>query len=266
MRSTFVLLAFCALLVTAVYAHADGVETKLFSWIKADAGPKVVLFVDNMDNAAVAMLRDIASERADLRFYVVDASDPANAADVKEANFTAYPLLFTASPGAGITRHDGAMVPDEILGHIHVMFDPEPSDEHVYKAGDRDELRNWIDESGKPTFYKFYEEWCPHCKAMRGAFVFLSAEWHDRVNLVEVQCSKNEQTQRLCRKHGVSGYPTLLFEDMKDKTERYEGSRSFSAMAKYLQSKTAAPQEASRTVEVHTEQPVRTEETHEHEL
>ncbi|PWN49566.1 thioredoxin-like protein [Violaceomyces palustris] len=99
------------------------------------------------------------------------------------------------------------------------------------EIGSKEALAQWLQKgSGKgPTFVKFFAPWCPHCKAMAGAFKELGASLKDRINVVEVDCEAN---RAVCDIYQIRGYPTLRLYNDGQMTE-YKGGRNHDAMLKW---------------------------------
>lgn len=76
------------------------------------------------------------------------------------------------------------------------------------------------------TFVKFFAPWCPHCRAMAGAFRQIGEALKDRVSVVEVDCEANHS---ICVSYSIQSFPTLRMYNDGESTE-YRGGRSFDAM------------------------------------
>lgn len=81
-------------------------------------------------------------------------------------------------------------------------------------------------ENHGATFVKFFAPWCPHCRAMAGAFRQIGEALKDRVSVVEVDC---EAHRSICASYSIQGFPTLRMYNDGESTE-YRGGRSFDAM------------------------------------
>ena len=101
----------------------------------------------------------------------------------------------------------------------------------------------------KTAFVKFHSPWCGFCKKLVPEWQSLQLEFdaEPSVVLAEVDCTKI-LTRPVCKRHGVSGYPTMLLftpeRDCKDGTlatdgEEYPGEREASLIAAWLQDKHA---------------------------
>jgi thiol-disulfide isomerase/thioredoxin len=113
----------------------------------------------------------------------------------------------------------------------------EASRDVVHKFSTEDDFYDRIDLSdpvGKPQFVKFYESWCTHCKAARRPFAHAAVEFEGRVDFVEVECSKSEENQSFCNRHGVRSYPMFkLFSS--ESSDVYESSaRSLIGFEEFL--------------------------------
>ncbi|CEH13463.1 Thioredoxin/protein disulfide isomerase [Ceraceosorus bombacis] len=93
------------------------------------------------------------------------------------------------------------------------------------------DLDEWLSKEGGrgSSFVKFFAPWCPHCKAMKPAFIKLAESLKGRVNAVEVDC---EAYPLVCRTYRVGGFPTLRMYNEGTPTE-YSGGRSHDAMLQW---------------------------------
>lgn len=76
------------------------------------------------------------------------------------------------------------------------------------------------------TFVKFFAPWCPHCKAMAGAFKKVAEALKGSVSVVEVDCEANHL---ICKAYKIESFPTLRMYNEGEMTS-YRGGRSFEAM------------------------------------
>lgn len=89
---------------------------------------------------------------------------------------------------------------------------------------------NWDDHvAGKTIFVKFFAPWCGHCKALQPDWDKLMAEFAGTTTalVAEVDCTGKGKT--LCERHGVDGYPRLLWgkPDDNENLETYRGGRTY---------------------------------------
>ncbi|PWN34060.1 thioredoxin-domain-containing protein, partial [Meira miltonrushii] len=93
---------------------------------------------------------------------------------------------------------------------------------------DKQALQEFLskNENHGATFVKFFAPWCPHCRAMAGAFRQIGEALKDRVSVVEVDCEANHA---VCVSYSIQGFPTLRMYNDGESTE-YRGGRSFDAM------------------------------------
>lgn len=93
---------------------------------------------------------------------------------------------------------------------------------------DKEALRSFLskNENHGATFIKFFAPWCPHCRAMAGAFRQIGEALKDRVSVVEVDC---EAHHSVCVSYAIQSFPTLRMYNDGESTE-YRGGRSFEAM------------------------------------
>lgn len=87
----------------------------------------------------------------------------------------------------------------------------------------------------KAAFIKFFAPWCGHCKQMAASWDDLGEAYEDstRTLVGSVDCDSDEG-RPVCKKHGVEGYPTLMyFSPPEREGEIYEGARSPASLAKF---------------------------------
>eukprot|EP00227_Mantoniella_beaufortii_P017789 CAMPEP_0197591044 /NCGR_PEP_ID=MMETSP1326-20131121/12621_1 /TAXON_ID=1155430 /ORGANISM="Genus nov. species nov., Strain RCC2288" /LENGTH=230 /DNA_ID=CAMNT_0043156383 /DNA_START=72 /DNA_END=764 /DNA_ORIENTATION=- len=87
-------------------------------------------------------------------------------------------------------------------------------------------------ESGKGAFVKFFAPWCGHCKSLAPAWNKLGDEFAESptILIADVDCTKEAD---LCKKYGVSGYPTLKYFTGATGAmgDAYSGGRDFDALS-----------------------------------
>lgn len=76
------------------------------------------------------------------------------------------------------------------------------------------------------SFVKFFAPWCPHCRAMAGAYTRVGEALRDQINVIEVNCEAHHAT---CVKYNIKSFPTLRMYNEGEMVE-FRGSRSFDAM------------------------------------
>ena len=85
------------------------------------------------------------------------------------------------------------------------------------------------------SFVKFYSPTCGHCRAMAPDFAEAATAFSDVV-FGGVDCSENK---RICNKHKVDGYPTiLLFKAGSSKGIEFKGERSFDGFCDFVENYT----------------------------
>merc|ERR1712076_213736 len=82
-------------------------------------------------------------------------------------------------------------------------------------------------------FVKFYAPWCGHCKRLKPTWDDLAKQTAGTHNIGAVDCTVEKD---LCSKHGVRGYPTLLYfgGDQSSNGAKYQGGRDINALKSYL--------------------------------
>jgi protein disulfide-isomerase A6 len=91
--------------------------------------------------------------------------------------------------------------------------------------------------SGKNAFVKFFAPWCGHCKAMKPDWDELGSDYagSSSVLIGDVDCTSPE-SEDLCSKYGVQGYPTLkYFQDGNiDKPIDYSSGRDLDSLKEFV--------------------------------
>jgi len=91
---------------------------------------------------------------------------------------------------------------------------------------------------GKTVFLKFFAPWCGHCKAMANDWKKLWKIWDNSKTgfVAEVDCTSDD-SQALCEKYKVQGYPTLMYGNLTLSSElkTYDGGRSFDELSAFAE-------------------------------
>jgi thiol-disulfide isomerase/thioredoxin len=89
--------------------------------------------------------------------------------------------------------------------------------------------------SGKPTFFMFGVDWCPHCVSAKPEFEKLKETIGDRVNVVYVNPEKQKGEAEGFQ---IDGYPTFYL--VKDGQKRkYSGGRKYGDFLSWLKTEVA---------------------------
>merc|ERR1712037_1059373 len=82
---------------------------------------------------------------------------------------------------------------------------------------------------------KMYAPWCGHCKRLKPTWDDLASETKGDFNIGVVDCTIEKE---LCGKHGVRGYPTILYfgEGESETGTKYQGQRDIGAFKSFLES------------------------------
>ncbi|KAK4100321.1 thioredoxin-like protein [Parathielavia hyrcaniae] len=94
-----------------------------------------------------------------------------------------------------------------------------------------DNFHRLVTNSFEPWFIKFYAPWCHHCQSMAPNWEQLAKEMDGRLNIGEINC---DAESRLCKDHGVKGYPTLMFFRGPEHVE-YQGLRGLGDLLSYAE-------------------------------
>jgi protein disulfide-isomerase-like protein len=93
---------------------------------------------------------------------------------------------------------------------------------------------------GRASFIKFFAPWCGHCKRVKPVWEELAELYKDSPEILigEVDCTKEKN---LCARFRVSGYPTFLYFNGKEKndplymSETYSDNRDFKSFKSYVE-------------------------------
>ncbi len=91
-------------------------------------------------------------------------------------------------------------------------------------------------ESGKPTFFMFGVDWCPHCVSAKPHFEKLKETIGDRVNIVHVNPEKDAAAASGFQ---IDGYPTFYMAKDGQAPRKYSGGRKHADFQAWLQNETA---------------------------
>lgn len=72
----------------------------------------------------------------------------------------------------------------------------------------KDNFKQNILESSRPTLVDFYAEWCGPCKVIAPVLTSLKEEYNDRVNIVKIDVDSNPE---LATEYNIRSVPTLMF-------------------------------------------------------
>jgi len=124
----------------------------------------------------------------------------------------------------GVSDVEVIVVKDDPKGGPHVRVDTHGGDS--IDEVSEEEAKNLL-TGVSPVVVMIYATWCDYCKKMATVMEELSKE-HFHVKIVKIENTKCED---MCKKNGVSGFPTLLtnFGDNK-----YVGYKPKDAMKKVL--------------------------------
>eukprot|EP00478_Filoreta_tenera_P007518 GABV01009525.1.p1 GENE.GABV01009525.1~~GABV01009525.1.p1 ORF type:complete len:169 (+),score=76.30 GABV01009525.1:21-527(+) len=155
----------------SVLAAANLVEEKSFEEIESSGEDKVALFyrsslnhddfLDLVTETAERVVPELKAKGITFKFQNCDGDAEHNKAKFAEAGFDKAAFVFTSTAESGIQKYTGPLTADALTSHILEMY--EPAEEgFVERFVIEDDFFDQLDESDKPFFVKFYEEWCTH--------------------------------------------------------------------------------------------------------
>jgi len=98
-----------------------------------------------------------------------------------------------------------------VIAHLET-WNTKGDEEDVLTFHTEDALFERMDNSEhpKPIMVKFFEPWCTHCRMAKPVFIKAATYFKDRVEFMEVQCSKDAETQAFCSRNQVQSYPQFV--------------------------------------------------------
>lgn len=233
------------LVAVALFAHvalAQFIQEESFESIKGTPREQLVVFYHSSHpdtERVLTVVQNVASkfsiEHPTFGYKKVDGELEVNRKDFADASFSQEPYIFTSTPEVGIEKYPHDMNKNTLLQHLRNIYLPFDA-ANVKQFEGEDALYEMIDsnEPPRPVFIKFYEEWCAHCKALKRPFMIAATKHLGKVDYMEVQCSKNEETQQFCKKNGVTGYPGLILFTGEQKHEFKKPTRSLISMEEFF--------------------------------
>ena len=125
--------------------------------------------------------------------------------------------------------------PDAVPEKKPIAEDLEPfTSDHIKKLTDTD--FESIIAKEKSILVMFYTSWCGHCKRLKSPYS-IAADMIDAQNidgkLGAVDC---ERFSAVCKKQGISGYPTLKYFKNGKFASDYSEDRSTDSIVRFIKS------------------------------
>jgi thioredoxin domain-containing protein 5 len=155
-----------------------------------------------------------------------------------------YPSLMLFKDGEFEAKYEGGRTLDamnafvkEATGEVPAAEVPYVDETVVEFLNGQGELTDENFDAGVEsgvTFVKFYAPWCGHCKRLAPVWEKLAAHFasNKAVTVANMDCT---QSNKVCTRQGVRGYPTLVVYTDGIKTVKHSGARTFEALAEFLE-------------------------------
>jgi thiol-disulfide isomerase/thioredoxin len=223
-------------------AAAEVVDLSFAEAEAATTQQQLIVFAAGQDAQLRGLLEEVSAFSSSFIYVYVDCEDAASRDKCASADFSAdnLPRVFVNSVEGGIETISGPPNKAAMLDFLEFRSSPVAGERVVFAESDAHfaELLG----RGRHVAVKYYQTWCSHCKRFKKHFEQSSTLFGSsapvEVLFVEVDCGVTEKT---CRDHGVSSYPTLKFYDANsDMRESPVKARDHQELTAFLQ-KTAAP-------------------------
>jgi protein disulfide-isomerase-like protein len=100
-------------------------------------------------------------------------------------------------------------------------------------------------DSNKNVFVEFYAPWCGHCKKLAPEWEKLGAAFAGESEVVIAKLDADHYRD-LGSKHGVTGFPTLIFFSKTDKEgEKYNGNRGLEDLVAFINQRAGTSRSSS---------------------
>ena len=172
---------------------------------------------------------------------IAEVDCTSNLEACKTAGIRGYPSLVLFKSGSQVAKYEGGRTVDAFSTFLkeHAGGHVETYEDSQHAAVAHDGLKVLTDEDFDATvaeghaFIKFYAPWCGHCKKMAPVWAKLAHDFKDvdRLSVAKIDCTEND---RACTRHGVNGYPTLLFLRDGVKIAQHSGGRDLASLTAYL--------------------------------
>jgi len=234
-------IALLGLSLLSVALAAPLVREETFANIKNVQSDQFVVFYRSSDANSVDILSNVKkaakklkTEMPDFKFYKCDGDRAANAADFKEAGFNSGTYLFSQISPEGIVKYTLDSDAKTLYRYIKTKYALADEDD-VKEFTDEDTFWDLMDGNERPVFVKFYEKWCAHCQRLKKTYTQAATFFKNRVDFVEVECSKNADSTAFCTKHEVKGYPVLMLFTGEKKIKFEEENRNIISFERFFE-------------------------------
>lgn len=167
------------------------------------------------------------------KFYICDGAAEVNKQEFAEATFKGGFYMFTQVPDQGIVKYAHGVDSHMITKHIQNLYSSFSASD-VLDFTTEDDFFDLLDQEDTPVVVKFYEQWCTHCKALKKPYHVAATQLKSRARFLEVECSRNADTQAFCAKHEARAFPVLMAFDSERKAKFDYESRSVIFMEDFV--------------------------------
>eukprot|EP01138_Halocafeteria_seosinensis_P013939 gb/GECG01014234.1/.p1 GENE.gb/GECG01014234.1/~~gb/GECG01014234.1/.p1 ORF type:complete len:371 (+),score=55.68 gb/GECG01014234.1/:1-1113(+) len=212
LTSCTTLMLVTACISSLMVSTSNALKEETLSAIKQLNDPLVVLFHDGTNSEdyenALDVMKETERRVTEFDYYTCNTREKANARSAKQSNLADGVHIFVRTREDGVEEYRMPITIRHLSRYLYLRgVAGNPANVLAFES--EDHIYDLVDRSGLPVFLKFYEPWCSHCFRMKRGFEAGATFFKNRVHFMEVQCSRNKQTQAFCRKHEVDIYPSM---------------------------------------------------------